>query len=208
MERYIPSDGPTTTHSHRALWVPINMAVIWNAIELFVTVHAPHQPPTTFDLLLCDLETCLNMKGDTGNNSYFFAKFRSFWLPHISVLLYSIISLCSSPLRLLLLDPFIFLLLLLFSFRSFEKVLRLILSNDDKWWKFIKKWQCYWIKQINALSTLKHSADYLDFKYLCDVPIECVFPMTLIINSDYFSQHLNRLGLQWDALRTLDFIAT
>jgi len=80
MERHIPSYVPTTTYSHHAVWMPINMAVIWNAIELFVTGHAP-PPPTTstsFDLLLCDLDTRLNVEDDTRNNSYFFAKFGTF----------------------------------------------------------------------------------------------------------------------------------
>jgi len=48
MERHIPSYVPTTTYSHHAVWMPINMAVIWNAIELFVTGHAP--PPNYLHL--------------------------------------------------------------------------------------------------------------------------------------------------------------
>ena len=55
--------------------MPINMAVIWNAIELFVTEQAP---PTTFDLRLRDLDKSLNVEDDTKNNSYFFKKLRLF----------------------------------------------------------------------------------------------------------------------------------
>jgi len=83
MERHIQSYGPNTKYSHHAVWMSINMAVIWNAIELFVTGHVP-TTTNTFDLLLRDLDTHLNVEDDTRNNSYFFFENLGLFDFHIS----------------------------------------------------------------------------------------------------------------------------
>ena len=68
--------------NHHAVWIPINMEVTWNAIELFVTGHAT-TPPTYFCVTLIRV----SMADYTRNNSYFIAAFRSIWMPGLYCLL-------------------------------------------------------------------------------------------------------------------------